>query len=409
MKSLGFFLALLGIGSAAFAATDAGKSRELQDVQAKIQRVGSDVKALAAEKAEYQEQLKKLEKQYGELINAVNGLKVQISQREQGLQEIRNKISATQKDLRIQQHGLEGLIKAVAAMGDEDNLKILLNPSEPALSSRMKVYFDYISKARLQKLKLIQQDVESLRQLEAQKDNETQLIQRALEKKQQETDDLQALKVQREKLLATINSNYASKQEQLEHLEHDAKKLESLLVSLQKTDDNAVRPVPDTSAVRPTQPAQVPAATESVVRRTEKPIVEPFHYQAFEDLKGQLPWPVHGSISERFGSKRYEMSWDGVVIDGNEGADVRAVAPGRVVYADWLRGYGLMVIVDHGKGYMSLYAFNQSLHKRLGDQIKTGDSLASVGRSGGRAQAALYFGIRSKGRPLNPEQWCRSR
>jgi septal ring factor EnvC (AmiA/AmiB activator) len=95
------------------------------------------------------------------------------------------------------------------------------------------------------------------------------------------------------------------------------------------------------------------------------------------------------------------------VISAHEGADIHAVAAGRVVYADWLRGYGLMVIVEHGKGYMSLYAFNQSLHKSVGEQVKAGETLASVGRSGGRSQAALYFGIRSNGRPVDPEHWCR--
>jgi septal ring factor EnvC (AmiA/AmiB activator) len=95
------------------------------------------------------------------------------------------------------------------------------------------------------------------------------------------------------------------------------------------------------------------------------------------------------------------------VISAREGADIHAVAAGKVVYADWLRGYGLMLIVDHGKGYMSLYAFNQSLHKSVGAQVKAGETLASVGRSGGRSQAALYFGIRSNGRPVDPEHWCR--
>jgi len=179
-----------------------------------------------------------------------------------------------------------------------------------------------------------------------------------------------------------------------------------LVASLQKTDDNEVHE----SAVEP----------ERVPEKHEKPVAQPEPSpkievnlvrepvgRSFAELQGQLPWPVQGAISDRFGSRRYETTWDGVVISAHEGADIHAITAGTVVYADWLRGYGLMIIVDHGKGYMSLYAFNQSLHKSVGEHVRAGETLASVGRSGGRADAALYFGIRKKGRPVDPEQWCR--
>ena len=401
-----FLLTALGISPALYAATDAVKNRELREVQSKIQQVGADVRVLAAEKSEQIDQLRKLEKQFGELINAVNTIKAQIAQQERVLQEVRNKVAATQKDIRTHQRGLEGLIKAVAAMGDKDNLKIVLNPSDPTLSSRMSVYYDYIGKARLQKLQAIQEDFQTLRQLESQKDTESQLLQISLDKKQQETDALQLVKNQRENLLAQINSNVASKTEQLQRLVHDEKKLESLLASLPKTDDNALHQVsPTVEPVRPVQHSTV--NLEDTPKKPEPIVHETVSNQPFESLKGQLPWPVQGAIAERFGSKRFEVTWDGVLINGREGADVHAVASGRVVYADWFRGYGLMVIIDHGKGYLSLYAFNQSISKNVGTHVKAGDTIASVGRSGGRNQAALYFGIRSKGRPVNPEHWCR--
>lgn len=401
-----FLLTTLGISPALYAATDAAKNRELHEVQSKIQQVGADVRVLAAEKSEQLEQLRKLEKHFGELINAVNLIKSQIAQQERVLQEVRNQIAATQRDIRTHQRGLEGLIKAVAAIGDKDNLKIVLNPSDPSLSSRMSVYYDYIGKARLKKLQAIQEDFQTLRQLEAQKDTEAQLLQVSLDKKQRETDALQALKNQRENLLAQINSNVASKTEQLQRLVHDEKKLESLLASLPKTDDNVLHKSPP--AVESARPVQHSTPNLEDTAKKPEPIVhETVSNQSFESLKGQLPWPVQGAIAERFGSKRFEVTWDGVVINGREGADVRAVASGRVVYADWFRGYGLMVIIDHGKGYLSLYAFNQNISKNVGAHVKAGDTIASVGRSGGRSQAALYFGIRSKGRPVNPEHWCR--
>ena len=127
----------------------------------------------------------------------------------------------------------------------------------------------------------------------------------------------------------------------------------------------------------------------------------------FSTLKGKLPWPVRGRLAHKFGSPRAEGAWDGVLIDANEGMEIKAVTRGKVVYAEWLRGYGLLTIIDHGQGYMSLYAFNQSLYKRVGESVEAGDVIASVGQSGGRSQAGLYFGIRKKGVPIDPLEWCR--
>ncbi len=400
-------IAVIGISPALSAATDAPKSRELTEVQSKIQQVGSDVRNLTAEKTVQLERLKSLEKQYGDLANALITIKAEIKQQEQVLQDVRGKVSATQKDIKTQQHGLEGLIKSAYATGDHDGLKVILNQRDPSLSGRMLVYHDYISKARLQKLQSIQEDLKTLRQLEAQKDTETQLLQVALDKKQQETDAMQALKNQREKLLIQIDTQYSSKKDQLERLINDEKKLEALVASIQKTDDNASSAPPPAAETNRNYKQQPPQAEQEPAARPEKPIAENLPNKAFADLQGVLPWPVQGSIIARFGSRRFETSWDGIVIGAREGADIHAVAAGRVVYADWLRGYGLMLIVDHGKGYMSLYAFNQSLHKSVGEQVRPGETLASVGRSGGRAEAALYFGIRKKGRPVDPEQWCR--
>ena len=399
-------ISVIGIGPALSAPADAEKTKELSKVQAKIQQVGTDIKYLAAEKSAQLEQLKKLEKQYGELANALSVIKTNIKHQEQTLQELRVKISVAQKAIQSQQRGLEGLIKSAFAIGGQEGLKVILNQRDPSLSGRMLIYHDYISKARLQKLLAIQEDYKTLRQFEAQKDAETQSLQIALDKKQQETDNMQALKNQREKLLAQLDSEFASKHEQMERLIHDEKKLEALVASLQKTDDNDARePSPATETTRNQGPQ--PQTQKEPSRKQLKIEERGISSKAFADLQGQLPWPVQGAITERFGSRRFETTWDGTVITAREGADIHAVAAGRVVYADWLRGYGLMLIIDHGNGYMSLYAFNQSLHKSIGEQVRAGETLASVGRSGGRSQAALYFGIRKKGRPVDPEQWCR--
>ncbi|TPQ24513.1 peptidase M23 [Methylomonas koyamae] len=379
--------------------------KTLADVQSKIQQIGGDVRDLQAEKNRAVEQLQKLEMQYGELANSLRALKAEIRQQESVLQEVRGKSAAAQRSMHEQQQELEGLLKAIYAMGgDKEGWKVILNQRDPAVSSRMAIYFDYISKARVEKLNAFGEAFNELRQLEAQKDSESQLLQAALVKKQQESDAMLALKGQREALLARIESDYSAKADQLQRLVADEKKLQSLVASLQKTDDNAE----DESSPEPHK--SEPSTSPPRVVSKQMPATPPVGVSAsqpFAELRGQLPWPVQGAVTERFGSRRYETTWDGVVISAREGADVRAVTGGKVVYADWLRGYGLMIIVDHGRGFMSLYAFSQSLHKGVGDHVRAGEVLASVGRSGGRVDAALYFGIRKNGRPVDPEQWCR--
>jgi septal ring factor EnvC (AmiA/AmiB activator) len=131
--------------------------------------------------------------------------------------------------------------------------------------------------------------------------------------------------------------------------------------------------------------------------------------RSISGLKGDLSWPVQGRLSTRFGTQRASggLTWDGVVISAGEGSEVRSLYYGRVAFADWLRGFGLLIILDHGDGYMSLYGFNQALLKETGEWVERGETIALVGDSGGRNFPSLYFGIRHRGRPLDPRQWCR--
>lgn len=396
-RQLLYFL-MIGAGFLCEARGD-DQMRKLAEIQAKARRMDAEVSRLEGEKSAQIEALKKLEKQYGDQVNSLNAVKAEVRQQERMLQGVRDKVSATQKDVESQRRGLESLVKSAYAMGDKKGLDVMFNQKDLALSGRMLVYYDYIGKARVGKLQAIQSDMDALRQLEAQKDTEAQLLQLALQKKQQETDALSALRNQRETLLSEIERDYVNKRQQLAKLLLDEKKLEALVASLQKTDNNA-------QGAMLAEPVK-----ESDRGGVGKPVGTgeraAFPAKPFGDLRGQLPWPVQGGILERFGSKRFETTWDGAVINAKEGADVHAVAAGRVVYADWLRGYGLMLIVDHGKGYLSLYAFNQNLHKNVGDAVAAGETLASVGRSGGRNRAALYFGIRHNGKAVDPEKWCR--
>ena len=128
----------------------------------------------------------------------------------------------------------------------------------------------------------------------------------------------------------------------------------------------------------------------------------------FKQLKGALEWPTRGRLTTLYGAlKAVGLKWDGVIISAPEGQEVKSIHHGRVAFADWLRGFGLLLIIDHGDGYMTLYGHNQSLFKEIGEWVKPGETVALVGRSGGKGSAGVYFGIRYNGRPVNPQSWCR--
>ena len=131
--------------------------------------------------------------------------------------------------------------------------------------------------------------------------------------------------------------------------------------------------------------------------------------ETFGKRRGRLRWPAIGKVKKLFGKPRQaaNVKWNGVLIPGKEGNNVRAISHGRVAYADWLRGYGMLIIIDHGDGYMTLYGYNQALYKETGDWVEEGEIVATVGRSGGQKKSGLYFEVRVKGQPSNPAKWCR--
>ena len=150
---------------------------------------------------------------------------------------------------------------------------------------------------------------------------------------------------------------------------------------------------------------------EDLLRAIEEAVVNletPDNYASFQSAKGEMPWPIDGKHSNQFGRSRNEgkMRWQGITIPAEEGTTVQAIHHGRVVYADWLRGSGLLLIIDHGDGYMSLYAHNESLLREVGEWVTVGSPISTVGNTGGEDQAALYFEIRHNGKPTDPNGWC---
>ena len=195
---------------------------------------------------------------------------------------------------------------------------------------------------------------------------------------------LEQKKHERELVIAKLDKQLVSKGAQLERMQKNARKLNALINSLNQTAANLAR-----------------LAKLEKVKSNNAPV--------FANLKGKLRWPAAGDIMHRYGTTRNNSSlnWKGVLINAPIGSDVKAVSRGRVIFSDWFRNLGRLIIIDHGGGYMSLYGHNQDLFRSVGDKVRTGEVIASVGDSGGRKNSGLYFEVRRKGTPINPATWCK--
>lgn len=260
------------------------------------------------------------------------------------------------------------------AMGRESRLKLLLNQESPEDFSRMLRYHEHFVSARVSRLDEYKVSVERLATLEQEVEETLARQKQASARLQEQRLALEESRKQHEKALVAVGKKLQDSDAKLKQLQADRKALESLVESVNRH-----------------------------INTAEKAAVS----KPFAAMKGKMSWPVSGARLNRFGAQRQgRLTWDGVVIKAGRGSSVRAVHPGRVVFADWLRGQGLMMIVDHGDGYMTLYGNNEALLKQPGEWIAAGEVIAEVGEGSGLNLQGMYFEIRYKGKPVNPVSWC---
>jgi murein hydrolase activator len=290
--------------------------------------------------------------------------------------ELAQQRRAQQEAVDATRAGLAAQMRAAYLIGREEPLKLLLNQRDPARAGRMFVYYGYFGRLRATQIDSIEaqlRDIDALDLTLVAQDQE--LAQ--LEKQQSgELAKLDGARRERGKALASLQEESRNRAQSLDRMQKQQAGLERLLKDLKRALD------------------KYPSGDSN---------------DAFAKLRGQLAWPVDGKLVARFGQTRAGgVKWNGVVIETARGTPVRAVSQGRIAYADWLPGLGLLMIVDHGDGYLSLYGHNERLYKGAGETVKAGDQLASAGDSGGRASPALYFEIRRAGKPVDPQEWFRA-
>ena len=368
---------LLAFGSSPGSAQNADAARtesELRGIRAEIERVKQQVSRDAAEKDRLTRDLKSAELSAGEARERLERLRHERADRSARRASLGKEMAEERHQLGSERSALAGQIRAAYLIGREEPLKLLLNQRDPAQAGRMFAYYSYFGRARAVQIERIKAHVAAIGTLDAALvDEENRLA--ALEAQQRtEVAKLDSSRVERGRVLATLKSEASSRAAALERLRRQQASLEKLLRELRR----AIERFP----------------TESK--------------DAFAAIRGKLAWPLAGKLVARFGETRSgAIKWDGVMLDAERGTAVHAIYHGRVVYADWLAGLGLLVIVDHGDGYLSLYAHNDSLLKRVGERVTAGDAVATAGDSGGRARTGLYFEIRKNGKPIDPKPWFR--
>ncbi len=396
------------------------------ETQQQLDQAGKDVaelkkllKQLQDEKSGVQADLKKTETEMGNLEQQVKDLQQELKDSEGEVQRLGEEKKKLQ-EARAEQQRLIGIqARAAYQSGQQEYVKLLLNQQHPEKFARTLTYYDYLSKARLEQLAAFNETLRQLNNVEQEitaQQNQLNEQKAALDGRREQ---LAAARKERQQALAKLNQDVSDRDKKLKSRQQDQEQLGKVLKTIEETLARQEREAREAEEARKRALAEQqrqlrehPAG--SPARPTSGPMVSSTGGNfggPFAQARGKLPWPVDGRLVARFGSARggdSRAKWDGVLIGASEGSSVRAVHGGRVVFADWLRGAGLLVILDHGNGYLSLYGHNQRLLKSAGDIVKAGESIATVGNSGGQDTPALYFAIRQQGRPTDPAQWCRA-
>ncbi|SDQ21020.1 Septal ring factor EnvC, activator of murein hydrolases AmiA and AmiB [Pseudomonas sp. UC 17F4] len=419
-------LALSCLLSPAFADERAQTQQQLDATRQDIAELKKMLGKLQEEKSGVQKDLRSTETDIGKLEKQVEALQLELKKTEGELERLDTEKKKLQS-ARIEQQRLIAIqARSAYQNGREEYLKLLLNQQNPEKFARTLTYYDYLSQARLTQLRNFN---ETLRQLaNVEKDinlQQAQLLaqQGTLDSQRQE---LEKVRTERKEVLAKLNNDVKARDQKLQAREQDQADLSKVLKTIEETLARQAREAEEArqKALLAAQEAEKQrqrealAANSSDAPKKPKALPGPLVSSsgetfggAFSAARGKLPWPVNGRLLARFGETRGDDSrakWDGVMISASQGSQVRAVHGGRVVFADWLRGAGLLVILDHGNGYLSLYGHNQSLLKSAGDVVKAGEAISTVGNSGGQDSSGLYFAIRQQGRPSDPAQWCRA-
>ncbi len=373
-------------GSPASAQT--AQKEELDELRSQIEALQRGIEKSEESKSEAADALRKSER----AISKANRRLFELGNDRKAINaEIKRlQIKAAELEARIdaEREALARLIYRQYLAGQPESVRLMLNRQDPNETARQLQYLGYVSRARAHMIGTLRTDFDELGKLtDRVRDQSVRLRDLETEESKQKK-ALEKQKRARQKVLSKTSDEIARQRNEISKLKRDEQRLSTLIKRL----------AAEAEKRRKQARLRNQALPDASVNNT-----------AFGRLKGRLRLPVIGELTNRFGRPRKDsgLSWKGLFIAANEGDMVRSIAPGQVVYADWLRGFGNLLIIDHGSGYMSLYGNNEALLKQIGDRLSAGDMIASVGNSGGNPESGLYFELRHNGRPFDPLPWVR--
>ena len=353
--------------------SDAKKAEsELQSVKSEIERITREVSSEQVERDRLTKELRSAEISVGKARENLESVRRERAERATRRATLASERRDAQTSIAKGRVALAGQLRAAYLIGQEEPLKLLLNQKDPARAGRMFIYYSYFGRARAQEIHSIEDNVARLDQLDTDLATEDAKLAELEKQQRAQLSEVEQARAHRTVVLANLEQESHTRAQNLEKLRSQQAGLEKLLRELREA--------------------------------MEKYPVE--GNDAFAHLRGKLAWPVNGRVIARFGETRAGgVKWDGVLVATERGAPVKAIYQGRIIYADWLPGLGLLTIVDHGDGYMSLYGHNERLYKAVGERVAAGDAIASAGDSGGSNRPELYFEIRKGGKPVDPRPW----
>ncbi len=351
---------------------------DLKAVRTQIDKVKADLERDAGRRDQLTKELEESEKTVGAARGELDKLRRERAEHSARRAELAAQRRTQEAALAKDRGALSGQIRAASMIGQQEPLKLLLSQRDPGQAGRVLVYYQYFGRARASQIAAIDAHLGELATLDQGLAAEEERLTALEEQQKGEVAKLQAARERRGRALVTLDTESKNRAKELDRLKDQQDGLEKLVRELRRA-----------------------------LERIEKFPTD--SKDAFAKLKGKLAWPVAGKLVATYGQTRAGgVKWDGVLLAGEQGTPVRAIYHGRVVFADWLAGLGLLTIIDHGDGYLSLYGHNERLYKEVGERVTAGDTIATLGDSGGRPRPELYFEIRKAGKPVDPRPWFKT-
>ena len=367
-------------GTAGAGGDAAAKQQQLDALKAKLDKVQSDRERELKRRDAVQLDLRRSERLIGDLGREVAELEAQLRSAQGRLLDLQQQQASRQATLDAQKTALAQQIQAAFMEGRDSQLKLLLDAQDPASVGRLLAYYDYLNRARIARIDMVRKQLDALKALNDQIQDQLASLKELRDDRARKLTELEEQRGERKQVLVKLNSSIRTRDAEIARLRNDRDAMQALVNDLQQ----ALVDIP--------------------------PELEQGRH--FASLRGHLLWPVQGKVLNRFGEPRAgggRIKWDGDLIAAPAGTSVRAVSYGRVVYTDWMPHFGLVVILDHGDGYLSVYAHNQNVTRQVGEWVRAGDTVANLGESGGQEEPALYFELRHGTDTLDPRKWCRGK